>query len=825
MKKAIIMAGGEGTRLRPLTCSLPKPLAKLCGRPVVHYILDLLDKHGFEEAIFTLGYKAGQIEDLFETGRYKNLTLRFSHEEFPLGTAGCVKQAIFNSNISSEKSQPEDDFLVISGDALCDFDLTAALEKHKKVRAGATIITKKVNDPREYGLVLSDSENNGRITGFSEKPSYVSCIGDCANTGVYILSPKVMELVPNNTRCDFARDVFPKMLENELKDKLPLYSHEESGYWCDIGDFDTYAKSQFDILNGKVKCEIAGTKIADGIYSQSDIPSHVKITSPCYIGANVSFTTSENTPKTPNQSDREITVINSCIIGDHVNIGKNVKLKGSVILDSVFISNGATANHAIICQSAKLQHSASVYEDSVIGEECVIGREAVVSNGAKVWNRKSVPPGATIAKDVKYGSGKSRNAELSDTGLTGETNTDITPEFCARLGAALAVTSSEYSGKRIAVSCENNSASKAMKHAIIAGVSGAGGEVFDTGTANRAQLIYASKILDCGMIAHVKCGVFAQVEVLANSGLPLSRIEERRLEAALNRSEYKNADWNGFGEMHYVAGINDLHYSMLRKHANFKSDYHVKLNCNNAVLTKTLEPIFELISTTQNASTVITSSRNQSEILIVALTESGSKAEFYTENDTKIEYDKLLLLAGALYMSKGFDIALPHDFASCADFLATSYGKKVHRYFHCPNDNSDRTARALAANQPFLYDGAVLAMNVLEYLSQNKISIEVALKSIPHFASVRREIELPPNTAPQRIISCLCEQGSGKGEGVLLGNNRENVLVRSAKRGNALLLFAESLSSETASELCNNAENLVKELLLHNKSLVKSVEA
>ena len=795
--KAIIMAGGEGTRLRPLTCSNPKPLSLLCGRPVVHYILDLFNHHGFDEAIFTLGYKSEQIEQMFENGRYKNLLLRFSHEETPLGTAGCVKKAAQTFSCDNES------FLVISGDALCDFDLAAAVAEHTATSAAATVITSQVEDPREFGLVIGEdgSERLGKqskqIVGFSEKPSYLGCISDYANTGVYVLSPSVLDLVPDNVPCDFARDIFPRMLKNP--DVFPLRCLHSNGYWCDIGDFSSYAKSQFDILSGKVKCDRSalGAKLAEGIYSKSRIPNNVILTSPCYIGENVTFS----------NAGAGTVQVTSSVIGDNVNIGNNVKLRGSVILDSAFISDGATVNHAVICNNAKLLHSASVYEGSVIGESCLVGREAIVSNGAKVWNGKTIPTGASVTRDVKYGGSDAVcRVELSDKGIRGETNADITPEFCARLGAALACTiSGTSSAKRVAVSCEGNCASKALKYAIISGTLGAAADVFDMDCAPLPQLIYASKLLNCGIVAHIKCGIFAEITLLGNSGLALTRQGERRLEAALTRSEYKNADHTGFGRAHQIGKeFNQIYTSMLYSHARLKSNHKIKLNCNcsDSEYTKCLEQVFNSVSNPHG------------EVLVVTLSDNTSTAEFYTENSTKISYEQLMMLAAAHMMKQGSDVALPNSFTSCADFLAASYAKQIHRYFSCPNDSSDSKARELAAKQAFLYDGAILALTVLEYLSECGQSIEDAIKAIPQFVCEKREIDI--NCPPQRIISRLCDGesgGCGKGEGVLLGNTRENVLVRSTKRGKSLVLLAQSLSSETATQLCDNAEELVKKIM------------
>lgn len=221
--KAVIMAGGEGTRLRPLTCNMPKPLAPLCGKPVAFYILELLKKHGFTEAVFTLRYQGEKLEESFDGSSYRGTELSFQYEKTPLGTAGSVKSAAGDEEV-----------LVISGDAMCDFDLTAAVDFHRRKNSPATIIVKKVSDPREYGLVQTDEE--GRITGFLEKPSYEGCVTDLANTGVYILSKEVMEGISRDRPLDFAKDVFPKL----LRENVPLCAYKETGYWCDIGDFAGY---------------------------------------------------------------------------------------------------------------------------------------------------------------------------------------------------------------------------------------------------------------------------------------------------------------------------------------------------------------------------------------------------------------------------------------------------------------------------------------------------------------------------------------------------------------------------------------------------------
>ena len=204
--KAVIMAGGEGTRLRPLTCDSPKPMAHLCGRPVLEYILDLLQEHDVLDAAVTMRYIPSAITAHFGDG-YRQMRLSFSEEDKPLGTAGSVRLAV-----DSQWGGANDDVLIISGDALTDIDLSEACAFHKSRHAAATLIVTRVADPREYGLAEFDRE--GRITGFLEKPGWGQAATDAANTGIYILSPEALESIPADTNFDFAKDLFPLLLRD-----------------------------------------------------------------------------------------------------------------------------------------------------------------------------------------------------------------------------------------------------------------------------------------------------------------------------------------------------------------------------------------------------------------------------------------------------------------------------------------------------------------------------------------------------------------------------------------------------------------------------------
>ncbi|MGH3092041.1 MAG: nucleotidyltransferase family protein, partial [Gaiellaceae bacterium] len=244
--KAVVMAGGEGTRLRPLTSNQPKPMVPIVGKPCMEHIVELLEKHGFEDVIVTVAFMPQAIRGYFGGGESLGVSIRYSVEESPAGTAGSVKLA--------EEALGET-FLVISGDALCDVDLAELVRFHREKGAIATIGLVSVPNPLEFGIVVTDSD--GRIERFLEKPSWGQVFTDTINTGIYVLEPEVLRHVPTDRPYDFSKELFPLLLEMGR----PLYGYVAEGYWQDIGNLDQYRQANFDALDEKVRLNVPGIRI------------------------------------------------------------------------------------------------------------------------------------------------------------------------------------------------------------------------------------------------------------------------------------------------------------------------------------------------------------------------------------------------------------------------------------------------------------------------------------------------------------------------------------------------------------------------------------
>ncbi len=321
--KAIIMAGGEGRRLRPITDSIPKPLLPINGVPTIVRILSLLRLHGICEAAITVGYLADKIVDALG-GSCEGVELTYFKEETPLGTAGGVKQV--KDFIGNEN------FIVISGDAISECDITAAAKRHRALDTSALMVLTHCPEPGEYGVVLTDRD--GFVTDFYEKPSLSSTYSDLINTGIYLMSPKIFDFIPDG-KCDFSKDVFPKILESGEKISTCI----DNGYWCDIGDFSSYKGANMRYSQGE-NAVGKGCRIPSTGVSRSVIFDNVKVGRLCNIENSIIC------------SDTVIgegsSILDGCVIGHSVEIGENciisegtVLPSGSVIPDGSFIRQGA----------------------------------------------------------------------------------------------------------------------------------------------------------------------------------------------------------------------------------------------------------------------------------------------------------------------------------------------------------------------------------------------------------------------------------------------------------------------------------------------------
>src|ERR671936_21663 len=408
--KSVVMAGGEGTRLRPLTSNQPKPMVPVVGKPCMEHIVELLHSHGLDDVIVTVAFLPQAIRSYFGDGETLGVNIEYSVEESPLGTAGSVRLA---------SAKLDDTFIVISGDALTDVDLTKIVDFHRRKEAAVTIGLKSVENPLEFGIVVTDDE--GRIERFLEKPSWGQVFSDTINTGIYVLEPEVLRHVPTDRPFDFSKELFPYLLEMGR----PLYGYVMDGYWQDVGDLDQYRQANFDALDESVRLNIPGIRIRGNIWLGDgvEIPDLDQVEGPALIGNYCRMA--------PGASVGEYSVLSNT-----VTLRERARTTRSVIDGSTHIGRSSLIEGAILGRSCDIRAHVRIHEGVAVGDEVTIGSESVIMPGVRIYPYKEVESGSQINESLIWESRASTRLFGRD-GVAGLVNVDLTPEVAVRIAAAL----------------------------------------------------------------------------------------------------------------------------------------------------------------------------------------------------------------------------------------------------------------------------------------------------------------------------------------------------------------------------------------------------
>jgi len=531
------MAGGEGSRLRPLTSRHPKPLVPVAGTPVIEHILRLLREHGINEVVITIAYLGADIRNHLGDGSELEMEIEYVVEDRPLGTAGSVRNA---AHLLDET------FLVISGDALTDIDLTSVVRQHRERKAKASIVLRSVPNPLEYGVVVTDPEGN--VVRFLEKPSWGEVFSDQANTGIYVAEPSILGHIKPDTEADWSQDVFPVMLRR----REPLIGIPVEDYWCDIGSIQSYMQANWDALDGKVRCHIPGRRegeawIGEGVEFGMD----VQIEGPAFIGD-------------------EVKLKAGAFINDHAVIDRftivddYAKVSNSIIWPHSYIGEQCRLRQAIVCRNVTVKNSTLLEENSVIGDDCLVGRGSRIRAGVKIWPNKEIEPGSTVNESVIW-AGEWRRGLFSSFGMGGLINVELTPEFCARLGAAFGATLPK--GSRVAVGRDHARSSRMIKRAIVSGIVSAGGTVRDVHEVPVPVTQFATRDGRCDAGIQVIVSPLdqrsADIRFLDHDGLQIDKRAERKLENLLFREDFRRAAFYEMGDIEYVEPIRDYQQHLL----------------------------------------------------------------------------------------------------------------------------------------------------------------------------------------------------------------------------------------------------------------------
>ncbi|MDR1696101.1 MAG: mannose-1-phosphate guanyltransferase [Endomicrobium sp.] len=757
--QAVIMAGGFGTRLRPITCTVPKPMAPMANKPMLCHIINLLKQYKFDDLTMMLYYQPEIITDYFGDGKKFGVNIKYLRPESDLGTAGSVKFA--EKNLT-------DTFIVISGDVLTDFDLSKAVEYHKSKKAVATMVLTRVNNPLQFGVVITDKD--GKVERFLEKPSWGEVFSDTINTGIYVLEPEVFNYIPQDKPFDFSKDLYPFL----LKENKPLYGYIAEGYWKDIGNHDEYRLAHYDILDGKVNigltCEnvnVGDKEICAG--KNAVIGKNVELDSQVILGDNVVIEDGAR--------------ISRSVIGSNVKIGAGADVLGVIIWDNAVIGTEARLREDVIGNSTEIGDRAVVQVGSIIADECKIGADAIIRTNLRIWPHKVVEAGAILSSSLVWGE-RWNKALFNAYGITGLGNIEVTPEFAAKIGSAYGAFVGE--GAYILTSRDDHRATRMIKRGIISGLLSAGVKVGDLRSSPIPVVRYEiGNEGEAGGI-HIRQSPYdprlVDIKFFNSKGGDISINNEKAIEQLFFREDFKRANMDDVGEItvppraveYYKTGyLNTIKRDKIQKsEKKIVIDYAyssasmifpailgelevdvVALNAfvNSSKITKSQE---EFNNSLSRLSDIVMTLKSDVGFLI----DTGAEKLFLVDEKGKIIPDDQSMLIMAYLMMKTHKdknavIAVPINTSSVIDDLASKFGVKIKRTAMGPrnimNASADKEVIFVGDNQGgFIFpefqnafDAMYAIGKVIEMISEEEdLSLSKVRGEIPSFGVEHKSV-------------------------------------------------------------------------------------
>ena len=443
------MAGGFGTRLKPLTINRPKPMVPVANRPIMEHIVELLRSHGITDLISILYFQPEFITSHFGDGSAFGVNMQYITADADYGTAGAVRNA--------QDLIGDEPIIIISGDVLTDFDLSAAIQEHNARKADATIALTSVDNPLAFGIVIVDRQT-GKIIRFLEKPTWGEVFSDTINTGIYILEPSALGRVPYRTNFDFSKDLFPKM----LRESAGLYGHIAKGYWRDIGNLDEYRRAHEDVLAGRVKLSIGGTttdrdgasvSIDEGASVADDITVHGKV----IIGKGARVGAGST--------------LDNVIIGANCVVDTDVTVRHVVMWENCHVGSGGRVSESVCASGVRIGKGAVIRENCILSDRSEVGDYAVVGPNVKIWPEKVVEERAALTHSLIWGEAWERSL-FSGARVSGVPNFELTPEIAVRLAGAYGAMLG--AGSYVATSRDSDRASRMINRALMVGFMSAG---------------------------------------------------------------------------------------------------------------------------------------------------------------------------------------------------------------------------------------------------------------------------------------------------------------------------------------------------------------
>jgi mannose-1-phosphate guanylyltransferase / phosphomannomutase len=827
--KAVVMAGGEGTRLRPLTSNQPKPMVPIVGKPCMEHIVELLRRNGMEDVIVTVAFLPQAIRSYFGDGETLGVNIEYSVEESPLGTAGSVRLA---------SGRLDDTFVVISGDALTDVNLEKIVEFHREEQAAVTIGLKSVENPLEFGIVVTDDE--GRIERFLEKPSWGQVFSDTINTGIYVLEPEVLRHVPSDRPYDFSKELFPLLLEMGR----PLYGYVFDEYWQDIGTLDQFRQANFDALDEAVALDVPGIRLRGNVWLGVgvELDDLEQIEGPAFVG---NYT----------RIGAGATVAPYSVLGAGVTVREQARTSRSVVDSSTYIGRSAVIEGAILGRGCDVASHVLVQDGAAIGDEVALGAESVVHPGVRIYPNREVETGAQVTESVIWES-RATSRLWGRDGLSGLINVDVTPEVAVRLAAALGTALER--GDRVVCSRDAPPGCRMIKRAMIAGLNSTGVGVADLRVLPAAvnRHLLKTESFDAGF--HVGVSYtdpeVVQIRFFEQPGIQLTASMQKEIEKHFTRLELRRAAHNAIGDVSYPARVRETYAQDLLgtldadtiRQRGFRIVVDYGYSAASYVLPLVLGPLgVEAISahafvadTAEAGASTLAESIGQAKRLVPAVAadlgavfdRSAERLFLIDEQGREVAVEQTLLLFLRLIGSNGRHgkLAFPVTVTSEVDRLADAAGLEVVR---TPANLADLTqhaaedgvvfAGALGGGYVFpeflpAYDAVASLGNLLELLAPTNQRISELVGDLPVSTLVHRQIPCPwaMKGLVMRVLSeRLRDRELDLTDGIKVFEKRGWAQVLPDPDEPVVHIYAEGKTKEDSQALEAELHTLVEEIL------------
>ena len=751
------MAGGEGTRLRPLTSNVPKPMMPIANLPMMEHIVYLLRQHGFREIVVTVAFLANHIRTYFGDGSEFGVRMVYAMEDTPLGTAGSVRNA--------RDELTDDRFLVISGDVLTDIDLGAIVRFHEEHDALATIGLTPVDDPLEFGIVIT--REDGSIERFLEKPSWGQVFSDTINTGIFVLEPEIFDSIEPDRPVDFSSEVFPQL----LAEGKPIYGAVVEGHWEDVGTLEAYVRAHKDVLDGRVKIDIPGFEISDGVYigEGAEIHPDAQVDGPAIVGDYCRVEAHAHL--------REYTVL-----GTNVRVRAAADLQRSVVHDNTYIGETVRLRGTTIGRACDLRTGVRAEEGVVLGDECFVGEQAVLGSGVKVYPFKTVEAGAIINSSIVWESRGSRSL-FGRLGVAGLANVDVTPELATRVAMAFGTTLKKDA--TVVTSRDSSRSARMLKRGMMAGLNAAGVNVRDLEVASVPVTRFAVRRPDAqaGITVRLVQGDPQSVVIrfFDGQGADITETAQRKIERLFVREDFRRVFPGEIGDIEFPPRHLEQYSEALEvavdieriNAGGFKVVLDYSFGAASFVMPNVLAKLgTDVLAVNPFASTSGLVHWDQAEhaanvarlvrasgATLGAIIDSGGEHLMLIDDDGHVLSDNEALLAFVslltAHLADGWAIAVPLSATRHVDALAQRYGVEVRRTkmsnaalmgaatandvrFAANTDGSFILADFLPA-----FDAAAAMVKLLELLAQEETALSKVVAALPPVHMVRETVVTP----------------------------------------------------------------------------------